>query len=415
MLSAESLRQNGFINMTYWRYFLDGTFLTHLHCAQCSRTYDPRRVQTVCPHCNKTLMAKYDLVAAGKIVSPHQLSVRRNNLWRYRELLPVYDDHAIVSLGEGCTPVHQLKKVGGQLGLSNLSIKDESVNPTGSFKARGLCLAISKAKELGITEVAMPSAGNAGGALAAYAAKAGVKAHVFVPRDTPVVNIKEVLFYGAALYLVDGVISDAGKKMNETKQDRNWFDMSTMKEPYRLEGKKTMGFEIAEQFGWKLPDVIVYPTGGGTGLIGMWKAFREMEELGWISGEKPKMVVVQASGCAPIVKAFEEKKKVSEFWNNPATIASGMRVPKAFADELILSALYESHGTAISVADDELLADMKLVAAEEGILLCPEGAATVSAVRTLTEQGFVQSSDSVLIFNTGSAYKYLEVLNSISF
>lgn len=375
--------------------------------------YDPVKVQTVCGQCNKTLLAVYDLASAKSSLSTRQFSTREKSLWRYRELLPVFDDSSIVSLGEGWTPVLHTKTLGRQLGLRNLFIKDESLNPTGSFKARGLCMAVSKSRELGIAEVAMPSAGNAGGALAAYAAKAGIKAHVFMPTDTPVINVMETRLYGAEVYTVDGVISDAGKTMNEMRQGKGWFDMSTMKEPYRLEGKKTLGYELAEQFDWKLPDVIIYPTGGGTGLIGMWKAFREMEELGWISGKKPRMVVVQSAGCAPIVKAFEDGRKASEFWNNSATLASGLRVPKAFADELILSAVYESGGTAVAVNDDELLADMKLVAREEGLLLCPEGAATVSAVRHLLKKGFVQESETVVAFNTGSGYKYVEVLERL--
>ncbi|MGA2622221.1 MAG: threonine synthase [Bacteroidota bacterium] len=389
------------------------TFFSHLRCSQCDRTYDPVKVQTVCGQCNKTLLAVYDLASAKRSLSIRQFSTREKGLWRYRELLPVVDDASIVSLGEGWTPLLQAKTLGKELGLRHLFIKDESLNPTGSFKARGLCVAVSRLKELGIAEVAMPSAGNAGGALAAYAAKAGIQAHVFVPNDTPVINVRETRLYGAEVFMVDGVISDAGKIMNEMRQGKNWFDMSTMKEPYRLEGKKTLGYELAEQFDWKLPDVIVYPTGGGTGLIGMWKAFREMEELGWITGRKPRMVVVQSAGCAPIVKAFEDGRKDSEFWNNSATLASGLRVPKAFADELILSAVYESGGTAVSVNDDELLADMKLVARQEGLLLCPEGAATVSAVRHLLKKGFIQENETVVAFNTGSGYKYVEVLERL--
>jgi threonine synthase len=321
----------------------------------------------------------------------------------------VFDDAYIISLGEGFTPILHTRALGKALDIENLFIKDEGLSPTGSFKARGLCLAVSKAKELGIREAAMPSAGNAGGALAAYAAKAGIRAHVFVPSDTPVVNINEVSMYGAEVYLVDGVISDAAKQMSEMMKGKHWFDMSTMKEPYRLEGKKTMGYEIAEQFQWKLPDVILYPTGGGTGLIGMWKAFDEMEKLGWIDDNRPKMVSVQSSGCSPIVKAFQEKKRDSEFWNNAQTSASGLRVPKAFADTLILNALYESGGTAVSVDDDEILSDMRHVAAIEGVFLCPEGAAAVSAAKRLRKEGFIDPADNVLIFNTGTGYKYIEL------
>ena len=352
----------------------------------------------------------YDLEAARKNVSPKDIATRERSLWRYRELLPMFSDTAVVSLGEGWTPMLHARKLGAELDLPHLYIKDEGMNPTGSFKARGLCLAVSKAKELGIHEVSMPSAGNAGGALAAYAASAGMKAHVFVPRDTPTVNICEVSLYGGNMYLVDGVISDAAKKMKEVQIGKQWFDMSTMKEPYRLEGKKTMGYEIAEQFQWKLPDVIIYPTGGGTGLIGMWKAFREMEELGWISDKRPRMIAIQPSKCAPIVKAFHERKTESEFWQNAQTCASGLRVPKAFADTLILEALYESKGTAVAVSDDEILADMRHVANVEGMFLCPEGAATISALRKLILGNQIDSSETIVILNTGTGYKYVELM-----
>jgi threonine synthase len=402
-------KSEGILIKTFEGYILSTTYFSHLRCSVCHKIHQANEVQTICRYCGKTLLAEYDLAAVKKNLKPETLASRAGTLWRYRELLPVVDDASIVSLGEGWTPILHAQKIGAKLGLSNLYIKDEGLNPTGSFKARGLCVAVSKAKELGIHEAAMPSAGNAGGALAAYAAKADIKANIFVPKDTPAVNINEVVLYGAEVVLVDGTISDAAKKMSEERQGKNWFDMSTMKEPYRLEGKKTMGYEIAEQFDWNLPDVIIYPTGGGTGLIGMWKAFHEMEELGWISGKRPRMVSVQTSGCAPIVKAFQEHKKESEFWEDAQTIASGLRVPKAFADHLILSALYESGGTAIAVSDDELLSDMRRVAALEGIFLCPEGAATVSAVRRLIREGLVRTSESVLVFNTGSGYKYIEL------
>lgn len=334
---------------------------------------------------------------------------REGTLWRYRELLPVFDDANIVTLGEGWTPLLRVRRLGSDIGIPDLLVKEEGYNPTGSFKARGLCMAISKAKELGITEAAMPSAGNAGGALAAYAARAGMKAHVFVPKDTPEVNISEISFYGANVYLVDGVISDAGKKMNEERTGTSWFDMSTMKEPYRLEGKKTMGYEIAEQLGWQVPDVILYPTGGGTGLIGMWKAFHELEALGWISSKRPRMVSVQAEGCAPVVKAFEQRAMRVEFWQQATTTASGLRVPKPFADELIMQAIYESNGAAVGVTDEAILTEMRDVAQLEGIFLCPEGAAAVSAARRLRTEGFIRETEKVVIFNTGSGYKYTEL------
>ena len=385
------------------------SFFTQLRCSKCDRTFTPEVPQTFCPHCTKPLLAEYDLSSARKSLNREHLAARVGSLWRYRELLPVIDDGNIVTLGEGWTPLLRAQTLGRELGIDRLFIKDEGLNPTGSFKARGLSLAVSKAKELGISEVAMPSAGNAGGALAAYAAAAGVKAHVFVPRDTPAVNINEVSLYGATVYLVDGVISDAANKMNEMKQGKEWFDMSTMKEPYRLEGKKTMGYELAEQFRWELPDVILYPTGGGTGLVGMWKAFHEMEELGWISGKRPKMVSVQSSGCAPIVKAFREKQTQSEFWQNSRTCASGLRVPKAFADTMILQTLYESGGTAVTVEDEDLLQDMRRAAETEGIFLCPEGSAAISAARRLRREEFIGASDTVLLFNTGTWYKYIEL------
>lgn len=385
------------------------TYFVHLGCSSCHQEFSPHEVQTYCHDCNKPLLAEYDLESAKEKLRPGQFARREGTLWRYRELLPVFDDAAIVSLGEGWTPLIRARGLGNEVGLENLFIKEEGYNPTGSFKARGLCMAVSKAKELRIREAAMPSAGNAGGALAAYAAKAGIKSHIFVPKDTPAVNINEVKLFGASLYLVDGIISDAGKKMNEMPLSKNWFDMSTMKEPYRLEGKKTMGYEIAEQFNWELPDVILYPTGGGTGLIGMWKAFAELERLGWISNKRPRMVSVQSSGCAPVVKAFQAGKEGMEYWENARTCAAGLRVPKAFADALIMKALYESNGTAIAVDDQELLADMFHVAASDGVFLCPEGAAAVSAVRRLTKQGFIKSTDVVVIFNTGTGYKYTEL------
>ena len=390
------------------------TFYTHLECSHCGEHFDPHQIQSFCLTCITPLVAKYDLVSAKNELSKSSLTSGENSLWRYFELLPVYKKESIVSLGEGMSPVIQTRKLGDTFGLSELFIKDESCNPTGSFKARGIALAVSKAKELGITEVCMPTAGNAGGALAAYAAKAGIKAHVFMPKDTPIININEAKAYDADVELVDGVISDAGKLMNEKRKTTGWFDMSTMKEPYRLEGKKTMGYELAEQFSWELPDVILYPTGGGTGLIGMWKAFSEMEKLGWIGSKRPKMVSVQAEGCAPVVTAFSQQKNTCEFWNNAHTVSSGLRVPKAFADRLILQALYQSNGIAVSVSDADTLQEIRRTARLEGILLCPEGAAAVSALHTLTQNGFIKSDDKVVVFNTGSGYKYTEVLSSIS-
>ncbi|HLX11703.1 MAG TPA: threonine synthase [Bacteroidota bacterium] len=386
-------------------------YFKQLKCSRCGNIHEANIPQTICRTCGRVLIAEYDLQTAKKEFKKEMLQDSRNySLWRYEPLLPIRSSDSIISLAEGWTPILKLSRVNSDLGISNLFLKEEACNPTGSFKARGLCLAVSKAHELGIQEVAMPSAGNAGGALAAYAAKAKIRAHVFVPKETPAVNIAEVSLYGAEVTLVDGNISDAAKKMNELNADKKWFDMSTLKEPYRLEGKKTMGYEIAEQFRWNLPDVILYPTGGGTGLIGMWKAFNEMEQLGWIGSKRPKMVSVQTSGCAPVVKAFEAHATSAEFWNDAQTLASGLRVPKPFADDLILQALYESSGTAVAVDDNQILKDIKKIAFEEGMLLSPEGAATVSAARLLRTSGFIKENDSVLLFNTGSGYKYIEVM-----
>jgi len=388
----------------------NGSFLTHLECSHCHAQFDHREVHTVCRKCGKSLLARYDLRAARAVLSPQSFIGRASTLWRYRELLPVMDAANIISLGEGFTPLLHLKKLGAKLGFHHLTMKEEGVNPTGSFKARGLCMAVSKAKELGITECCIPTAGNAGGALAAYGAPAGLISHIYMPEETPRVNIEECRLYGADVHLVPGTISDAAKAMNAAKGDKMWFDMSTLKEPYRLEGKKTMGLEIAEQCEWKLPDVIVYPTGGGTGLIGMWKAFEELEELGWIDGIRPRMVSVQSAGCAPIVKAFESGARASEFWDNAQTCAAGLRVPKAFADTLILDVVYESNGCAIAVDDDEIIETIRLVARLEGLLLSPEGAATVAALRALRAQGVVHEASRVLLYNTGSGFKYGEVL-----
>jgi threonine synthase len=324
--------------------------------------------------------------------------------------LPLQDDANLISLGEGYTPLLDAKKLGAELGLRQLWIKDEAQNPTGSFKDRGLSLAISRAKELGVRKAAIPSAGNAGGSFAAYAARAGIEAHVFMPRDTPAANQIEVAQYGAKLTLVDGLINDCGRIIAERKAIEGWFDVSTLKEPYRVEGKKTMGYEIAEQLKWRLPDVIIYPTGGGTGLIGMWKAFGELEELGWIGSARPRMVSVQASGCAPIVKAFVDNKATAEPWPNAQTVASGLRVPQAVADFLMLQILRESGGTAVSVSDQEMLEEIPHVGKAEGIFFCSEGAACVAALRRLVANGWIKPDEEVIIFNTASGLKYLDVI-----
>lgn len=386
-------------------------YLTHLECSVCGDRHSPHEVQTICRSCGKSLLARYDLQTARSTLEKLNLKGPSNSLWKYAPLLPIEQSENIVSLGERITPLIEFHRMAGDLGLSNLFVKDEGQLPTGSFKARGLALAISKAKELGITKVCIPSAGNAAGALAAYAARAGMEAHIFLPEDTPEINIKESAACGAHIELVKGNISDAAKAMNERrKNESSWFDVSTLKEPYRLEGKKTMGYELAEQLDWKLPDVIVYPTGGGTGLIGMWKAFDEMEEMGWIGSERPRMISVQAAGCAPIVRAFEAKRKDSQFWEEAQTIASGLRVPKAFADHLILDVIYKSGGSAVAVTDEETIAAVRDVARKEGMFMCPEGAAGFVALQKLVQSKFISPSDTVLIFNTAAGIKYPEVI-----
>lgn len=388
------------------------TYFTHLLCSGCGKPHAAEEIQTVCRSCGRPLEARYDLQALKKDLLPGEIAPRRGDLWRYRELLPIHREEDIVTLGEGWTPLLRARRLGAELDIPVLFIKEEGYNPTGSFKARGLALAVTKAKELGVRHLALPSAGNAGGAAAAYAAKANIEAHIFMPLDTPAVCIAEARLFGADVHLVDGLISDAAKAMTAMQRGTSWFDLSTMKEPFRLEGKKTMGYELAEQLSWKLPDVIIYPTGGGTGLIGMWKAFRELGELGWVGPARPRMVAVQAEGCAPVVKAFREGKRTTEFWQGASTIASGLRVPKPFAEELIMSVLAESSGTAVSVSDGEIVSEMKRSASLEGILLCPEGSAAVVAAGRLRSEGFIHPSETVVVFNTGSAYKYVEILRS---
>lgn len=388
------------------------TYLTHLECSVCGDRHSPHELQSVCRSCGKSLIACYDLQKARGQLTRECLKNQKPSMWRYRALLPIEREENIVSFGEGMTPIIHLETIGSELSMSKLFLKDEGQLPTGSFKARGLGMAISKAKELGVKKVCMPSAGNAGGAMAAYAARAGMESFVFLPEDTPQINIKECMACGAHVELVKGNISDAAKAMNQ-KKGKDWFDVSTLKEPYRLEGKKTMGYEVAEQYDWNLPDVIFYPTGGGTGLIGMWKAFDELEKLGWIGKKRPKMVSVQTAGCAPIVKAFNEKKKESEFWQNAQTIASGLRVPKAFADYMILKAIYESGGFAVSVSDEEIINAVREIASKEGLFICPEGAATLVALRVLLREGKIDKRESILLFNTGAGIKYPEVVREI--
>lgn len=387
------------------------SFIIHLECSRCGRKFDPDRVQTVCEVCGKPLLARYDIEAASRALDRGMLRGREATMWRYFELLPVKDRRNIVSLGEGWTPLTPAPRLGETVGIPKLWIKDEGVIPTGSFKARGLSAAISKAKELGIKRVAIPSAGNAAGALAAYGARAGMDVYVLMPEDAPRVNIVESHIAGAKVFLVKGLITDAGRLVSEGEEEMGWFNLSTLREPYRVEGKKTMGFEIAEQMGWGLPDIIVYPTGGGTGIIGMWKAFQELEELGWIGDERPRMISVQAEGCAPLYKAYIEGKPESEYWEGAKTIAAGIRVPKALGDFLILKIVRESGGMVISVSDDEIMESIGLMAKKEGVFPCPEGAATLAALRRMVEENEVERDERAVIFNTGSGLKYVDLFS----
>ncbi len=382
--------------------------VTHLECGLCGLEHEARRLLNLCRACGKPLLVRYDLNRSKTTLTKESLATRRPDLWRYREVLPVDDDDNIISLGEGWTPLLRAKRLGKAVGVHELYIKDESQNPTQSFKARGMAAAVSMAKELGAKKLAVPSAGNAAGALAAYAARAGLKAFIFMPRDTPRANVVECEQMGARVTLMDGLITDCGAEVGRRKETEGWFDVSTLKEPYRVEGKKTLGYEVAEQLNWELPDVIIYPTGGGTGLIGMWKAFDEMEQMGWIGSKRPRMVTVQAAGCAPIVRAMEEGKRFADEFPNAATTASGLRVPKAIGDFLILDALRQSGGTAVSVTDEELIGAVREIGAAEGIFCAPEGAACLPALRNLIENGEVSASDRVVLFNTGAGVKYME-------
>jgi threonine synthase len=382
--------------------------VTHLECAACGRRYEARRLHNLCTECGKPLLVRYDLEAAARTLTRESLKGRRADLWRYAEVLPVEREENIVSLGEGWTPLLTAERLGASLGLRHLYIKDESLNPTQSFKARGMTAAVSMAKELGARKLAVPSAGNAAGALAAYAARAGLEAHIFMPKDTPRANVVECEQTGAHVTLLEGLITDCGAEVARRKEAEGWFDVSTLKEPYRVEGKKTLGYELAEQTSWELPDVVVYPTGGGTGLVGMWKAFAEMEAMGWVGSRRPRMVSVQSEGCAPIVRAFENGERFAAEFENAATVASGLRVPKAVGDFLILDALRESKGTAVAVSDAELLAAVREIGSTEGLFVAPEGAACVPALRRLIERGEVGRDERVVLFNTGAGVKYLE-------
>ncbi len=381
------------------------SYLTHLECSLCGKEYEADSLQTLCPDCARPLLARYDLEAA-RAAGRDALVSDEPSMWRYRPLLPVRDAAYAVSLGEGFTPLLHAVRLGETLGMPNLYIKDESLNPTGSFKARGLAMAISRAQELGVTEVVIPSAGNAAGAMSAYAARAGLKAHVYMPADVPMPFRQECRALGAEVTLVEGLITDCGREARKEAEKHGWFDISTLKEPYRLEGKKTMGYELAEQFGWELPDVVIYPTGGGTGLIGMWKAFEEMEALGWIGDHRPRMVTVQAAGCAPIPRAFQAGAEFADPWEGAQTVAAGLRVPAAVGDFLILRALRESGGTAVAVSDDALMAAQMRIGRYEGIFACPEGGATLAALEMLLEQGWLSPDERVVLFNTGTGLKY---------
>ena len=383
------------------------SFLTGLGCSRCGTPYSAEIPQNLCS-CGSPLLAQYDLSLASKIISRHDFGSRVHSLWRYRELLPVRNPENAISLNEGFTPLMPSIRIGKMLGMEQLRFKDESMNPTGSFKARGLCLAVSKAKELGVREISLPTAGNAGGAAAAYAARAGLKCNVFMPRDTPPLFVNECLAYGAKVELVDGFITDAGSRMRLEMKDKNWFDVSTLKEPYRVEGKKTILYELAQQCNWHLPDVILFPTGGGTGIIGAWKACQELKELGWIDRFKmPRLIAVQAAGCAPMVRAFQKGLDHAPEWENPVTAASGLRVPKAVGDFLILRAIRDSEGTAVAV-DEEAIAEASTeLSTSEGMFVAPEAAASLAALKQLLSSGLVDNKENVVLLFTGCGLKYV--------
>ena len=388
---------------------ITNTFFTHLECSECGQVYDKNKIQTYCLDCKKPLSAIYKIPSSG--LDKSILLHRPKTMWRYREMLPVENEDNIISLGEGFTPLLKANNLGKTISFKNLYIKDESANPTTSFKARGLSMAISKAKECGIDAVAIPTAGNAGSAMSAYAAKAAMAAHVFMPVATPSVFKMDCTFFGAKVTMIEGSIRDCGREMVAQNVDNQWFDVSTLKEPYRLEGKKTMGYEIAEQLNWQLPDVIIYPAGGGTGLIGIWKAFQEMLQLGWIEHIPTRMVCVQAQGCSPIVDAFEQGLDAASPIQNPdETIANGLRVPAPFGDKWMLKVLKESNGTAIRITDEEMLKGTHDIARTEGLFVAPEGAATWMALKKLLDKGWVAEHETVVLLNTGSAYKYIENL-----
>ncbi|HYL34658.1 MAG TPA: threonine synthase [Bryobacteraceae bacterium] len=387
------------------------TTVTHLECSVCRKRRETGQIHNLC-ECGGPLLVHYDLEKTRAAWSRDAVAKGPCSMWRYATLLPVRDSSSVVSLGEGMTPLVRATRLGARLGAKDLWVKDEGVNPTGSFKARGLSCAISMCRELGIRKVAVPSAGNAASATAAYAAAAGIQAHIFMPRDVPQSNYIECQAFGAHVTLVDGLISDCGRVVAERKDAEGWFDVSTLKEPYRIEGKKTMGFEVAEQLGWTLPDAIFYPAGGGVGLIGMWKAFGELEALGWIPSQRPKMIAVQTEGCQPVVRAFERGETKSEFWENAHTVAAGLRVPKPLGDALMLDAIRKSGGTAIAVSDQELLDASLQLGADQGIFCAPEGGACVAALKKLLANGFLKAQDRIVLYNTGAGLKYLEAFST---
>jgi threonine synthase len=389
-------------------------FFTELTCSLCGKSYSKSQPQTVCRDCFRPLLANYDFAKVSASLNKEDLTARAPSLWRYREVLPLPLEEEPVTFSEGWTPLLPAPRFGAEIGLHDVWIKDESQNPTGSFKARGMSVAVSMAKHFGIKALAVPSAGNAAGALAAYAARAGLQAHLFMPKDTPKANIIESTAIGAEVTLVDGLITDCAREVAKRAKTENWFDLSTLKEPYRVEGKKTLGYEIAEQLNWQLPDVILYPTGGGTGLVGMWKAFNEMEELGWILSKRPRMVAVQAAGCRPIVTAFESGQRFATEHLNPSTIASGLRVPKAIGDFMILDAIHDSRGTAVAVTDRQMLQAVEEIGAAEGLFVAPESAACCAAAGMLARAGWIGPNEKVVIFNTGTGIKYLECFTDTS-
>ena len=385
--------------------------LSHLECSSCKKIFPKEQLLNLCISCNLPLFARYDIKKARSIFRKDQLLLRDDTMWKYREMLPVEYEENIITLGEGWTPLFKAKRLGELLGFHNLYLKDESLNPTGSFKARGMSAAISQAKEKGVKKIAIPTAGNAGGATAAYTAKAGQEAYIFMPVDTPAAFYIECEQYGVNVEKIEGLIGDCGKIVSQRKKQEGWFDISTLKEPYRVEGKKTMGYELAEQMNWKLPDVIIYPTGGGTGIIGMWKAFQEMEELGWIDSKRPRMISVQAEGCAPIVRAFNEGLDNAQPFENANTVASGLRVPSAIGDFLILKSIRDSDGYAQAVTDDALLKGVTTLGKTEGIFAAPEAGATVAALEILLTNGQIKRDEKIVLFITGSGIKYVDIFS----